>query len=70
MNKLFCLALLSVFSLGAQTVATLNGLVTDPTGSAIPGASLTLSSTDTNAQRETTSDSSGRYSFQIGRAHV
>ncbi len=63
MYKNLCLALLCVFSLGAQTVATLNGLVTDPTGSAIPGATLTLVSTDTNAQRDTTSDSSGRYSF-------
>ena len=63
MYKNLCFALLCVFSLGAQTVATLNGLVTDPTGSAIPGASLTLTSTDTNAQRETISDSSGRYNF-------
>ena len=63
MYKLFGFALLSVLSLGAQTVATLNGLVTDPTGSSVPGAILVLSSTDTNAQRETISDDQGRYSF-------
>src|SRR5690349_16298370 len=57
-----CLAFLPICTF-AQTVTTLNGLVTDPTGSAIPGANLVLVSKDTNAQRETVSDDSGRYQF-------
>lgn len=59
---LACLALLPLFSF-AQTVTSLNGLVTDPTGAAIPGANLVLVSKDTSAQRETVSDDSGRYQF-------
>jgi hypothetical protein len=64
MRHAICLAFLSFsLSLSAQTVTSLNGLVTDPTGATIPGANLTLVSKETNAQREAVSDSSGRYQF-------
>lgn len=63
LNCLVCTILLSALSLTAQTVATLSGLITDPTGSAIPGATLTLVSADNNSRRESVSDSAGRYNF-------
>ncbi|MDQ6678495.1 MAG: carboxypeptidase regulatory-like domain-containing protein [Acidobacteriota bacterium] len=39
------------------------GTVSDPSGSVIPGATLTLTSQDTGLARESTSDEGGRYSF-------
>ena len=50
-------------SLHAQATTSLSGTVHDPTGAVIPNALLVLTSTDTAAQRETRSDSQGRYSF-------
>jgi len=43
--------------------ATLNGTVTDPTGSTVPNASVTLESTERRFVRETTADSVGNYTF-------
>jgi hypothetical protein len=40
---------------------TVTGTVTDPSGLAVPSASITLTNVDTGAQRVTTSDSGGRY---------
>src|SRR5579872_5967805 len=48
----------------AQTASTsLNGTVTDPKGSVIPGASLTLSNPQTGFNRETTANDQGVYQF-------
>lgn len=47
---------------GAQTpTGTLQGLVTDKTGAAIPGAAITITRTATDETRNTVSDSGGRY---------
>jgi Carboxypeptidase regulatory-like domain len=44
----------------AQTVnATISGVVTDPSGAAIPNVAVTLTAVSTGAVAQTTSDSSG-----------
>jgi hypothetical protein len=46
----------------AQTeTGRITGTVTDPSGSVVPGATITLTSTTTGAVRTTTSDAVGRY---------
>jgi Carboxypeptidase regulatory-like domain/TonB dependent receptor len=57
-----CLVCLSpaVFS---QTTSGLTGTVTDLSGATMPGAKVTLTSTETGAQRETTSNEAGAYEF-------
>ena len=47
--------------------ASLNGRVTDPQGSAAPGASVTLSHTATAASRSTVTNASGLYQFAAVR---
>ncbi len=51
---------LAVFS---QTVASLTGTVTDSSGAVMPGAKVTLTSSETGAQREGQSNESGIYEF-------
>ena len=57
------LALAGWNTLLAQATATGNivGVVTDATGAALPGATITATNKDTNAQRTTTSGSAGQY---------
>jgi outer membrane receptor protein involved in Fe transport len=45
------------------TAATLTGLVTDPSGAAVPGAHLTLSNVDTGAKHQLDSNASGEYTL-------
>jgi len=47
----------------AQFTGSVTGLVTDPTGAAIPSATLVLTNDGTHDQRTATSDSSGIYTF-------
>jgi Carboxypeptidase regulatory-like domain len=47
----------------AQSTATLQGTVSDPTGAAVPGAKVTVTNQGTNVHLETTSDSAGAYLF-------
>jgi hypothetical protein len=47
----------------AQGSGVINGIVTDPSGSAIVGASVSVSDTATGAMRNALSNSSGLYSF-------
>jgi hypothetical protein len=58
---LVCL-LLSSAALAQVTSATLNGVVTDPGGSAIPGAKLVINNVDTNAKQAAVSGDTGLYS--------
>ena len=61
--KVFAVLFLSAAGLGAQSLTSLNGLVTDPTGAVIPGARVNITAIDTGVQREATSDEGGRYQF-------
>ena len=63
--QLVALALLAIgFSIDASaqlSTATLSGTITDSTGAAIPGASITLTQTDTNYVRSAKSKDDGSY---------
>src|SRR5262245_44036926 len=45
----------------AQSIATLKGHVTDPSGAIVSGATITLRERDTGAQRTAASDAAGDY---------
>src|SRR5436305_9249779 len=47
----------------AQFRTSIQGTVTDPSGAVIPGATLTLTDTDTNHVVTATSNASGVYNF-------
>ena len=47
----------------AQTVGAIEGEVKDTTGALIPGASVTVTNTGTNAIRKSTTDGAGLYNF-------
>src|SRR5579863_4750887 len=64
---LFGLAVMATSSLWAQTSTTGNiaGLVTDPTGAVVPGASVTLRNLDTGISTSKTSNAEGSYNFAL-----
>ena len=69
---LFIAAIMSFSApaLYAQFNASLRGVVTDPTGAVIPGATVTLLNVGTNISVETVSDDVGIYTFNgLGPAH-
>ena len=47
----------------AQYRASLRGVVSDPTGAVIPGATVTLTNTETSEKQVSTTGDSGIYSF-------
>ena len=47
-----------------QSLTSLVGSVSDPTGAAVPGTSVVVTNADTNERREAESDAAGRFSFQ------
>src|SRR5258708_31897896 len=55
--------LLCAVSTRAQYRASIQGVVTDPAGAVVFGATLTLTNLDTNLQLTATSDESGVYNF-------
>jgi hypothetical protein len=59
-NSLFCLALFSTAACFAQQdTGIITGVVTDPSGSAIPSATVVLLNAGTNARTKVTTDDSG-----------
>src|SRR5262249_40859869 len=54
----------TVFAQSAGTGA-LTGTVTDPTGSVVPGATVTVTSTETNQARTATTGTDGSYKFAL-----
>src|ERR1700740_3130918 len=61
---LTALLLLLAGSASAQvSTASVNGVIRDPKGAVIPGASIVLSSVDTSVQRTSVSNGSGEYVF-------
>ena len=68
--SLFVLASLVLLSLPALfgqslTTGAINGTVKDQTGSAVPGATVTLTNTDSGATQNTTTNQSGSYQFTL-----
>ena len=57
---LFCFTNSSAF---AQFTSSVQGTVTDPAGSLVPGAAVTLANTETNIINHTTSNEAGVYRF-------
>ncbi|HVB33476.1 MAG TPA: TonB-dependent receptor [Patescibacteria group bacterium] len=62
---LVCLLLLSVSGAKAQNSADVYGVVTDPSGAAVPDAQVTITNTGTNVARTTTTSTGGNYSFAL-----
>ena len=62
MIRLAIVAFIVVLPLAAQT-SSLQGIVTDPQGSAIPAAIVTITNTDTSTARKEVSDETGAYNF-------
>src|SRR5258708_805975 len=59
----FATAAFSASAAHAQFRTSIQGNVTDPTGAVIPGATLTLTDTDTNHTINATSNASGVFNF-------
>ena len=63
---LFALTLCPVCSTGQSlTSGDIAGTVLDPTGAAVPGATVTVTSNDTGAKHTATTSSSGGYRFAL-----
>lgn len=62
-TRLFVSAFCCVAALFGQSFSSLNGNVLDPSGALIAAAKVTITRSDTGAQRSGVSDSQGRYSF-------
>jgi hypothetical protein len=62
MTRLAIALLAAVLPLAAQT-SSLQGVVTDPQGSAVPAAIVTITNTDTSSARKGVSDEAGNYKF-------
>jgi Carboxypeptidase regulatory-like domain/TonB dependent receptor len=60
---LIAFACSSAFTVAQTPTGTIEGVVTDNTGAAVQGASITITRTTTNEARDTKSDSAGRYSI-------
>ena len=62
---LFALVLLSAFALtvAAQTTGSISGLIADPNGANVVGASVTARNNATGAERSTTTNENGKFTF-------
>jgi hypothetical protein len=70
---LLSLLLLNTFSVRAQVSAALSGRVTDQTGAAVSGATVTAKDTETGISRSTVTNAAGRYelpALPVGRYEV
>ena len=64
MGALSLLVLLgATLGFGQLTTANLTGLVTDPGGAVIPGASVVLTNTDTGEERQQSTGPEGRFTL-------
>jgi Carboxypeptidase regulatory-like domain/TonB dependent receptor len=62
-NSLIVLAFLGVFAHGQTPTGIIQGLVTDKTGAAVQGATITITRTTTGEERKTTTDGAGRFNI-------
>lgn len=60
----FIFSILCASSASAQTAGSLSGTISDPTGAAIPGATVKVVSVETGAERSATTNDEGIYSLQ------
>ena len=63
-RSLLCLAIFimsGVTAIGQLTTATITGTVTDQTGAAVPGATVTMKNTDTGISRTAQTAENGKY---------
>lgn len=65
MCHLLFLLLLPLAAAAQSSTATLQGLIADPSGAAVPGAEVTIANTATNITRRFTTAASGLYSFPL-----
>nr|MDQ3013340.1 carboxypeptidase-like regulatory domain-containing protein [Acidobacteriota bacterium] len=63
--RIALLLLLAVTANAQEFRATLTGRVTDPTGAALPGATVTIKNTETNITATATTNEEGSYNFQL-----
>src|SRR5215472_17413457 len=69
--KLGLLVLLMIVFLSGTLVwgqlgtSTIRGTITDPSGAAVPGATVTITNLQTNLSRTRTTGSTGSYSFEL-----
>ncbi len=61
--RVFGLALFLTAALFGQTTS-MTGTVSDPSGAVVPSATITIVNIETSAERQTTSDTQGRYTMQ------
>ena len=61
----FSIFLFTANSFAQGTTGQLSGTVTDPTGAVVTGATVKITSLDTNAEREATTGEDGNFSFQL-----
>src|SRR6266436_4452969 len=59
----FPLLVFSALTFGQSPTGEIAGLVTDPSGAAVPGAAVSIRHAATGFTRETVTNQSGRYSF-------
>ena len=60
---LLSLMLLSTMAFGQGASASLAGMITDPTGAVIPGATVVVSNVETGVATRTTANNAGAYNF-------
>jgi protocatechuate 3,4-dioxygenase beta subunit len=53
------------YAWGQLGASTIRGTITDPSGAAVSGASITLTNLETNQSRTQTTNSSGSYAFEL-----
>ena len=64
LGVLFVLTLMTVAALGQAGTSTVRGLVKDPQGNLVAGATVTLTNAATNFSRTTTTTTEGLFSFE------
>ena len=64
-GSVFVILCLANFAYSQVTTGQIAGVVTDPNGAVITGATVKATNTETNQSRETTTSSTGVYSFQL-----
>jgi hypothetical protein len=62
---IFSLLFVSANGFGQGTTGQLSGIVNDPNGAAVRGASVKITNLDTNFDRETTTGDEGNFAFQL-----